>query len=96
MKIKPTNDRFLAVRVEKEQKTAGGIIIADTAKEKPREAKWLPWGPAGEHFHILERQSAESRQRPTSLGHFHSMIFCCIIANHAGIRIRTYQTEPRW
>ena len=37
MKIRPLNDRVLVVRVEEEQKTSGGIIIPDTAKEKPSE-----------------------------------------------------------
>ena len=38
MSIRPLHDRLLVKRVEKEQKTAGGIIIPDTAKEKPQEA----------------------------------------------------------
>ena len=37
MKIKPLHDRVLVKRVEEVTKTAGGIIIPDTAKEKPRE-----------------------------------------------------------
>lgn len=37
MKIKPLNDRVLVERVQSEEKTAGGIIIPDTAKEKPLE-----------------------------------------------------------
>ncbi len=45
MKIKPLNDRVLVVRVEEEQKTAGGIIIPDTAKEKPQEGKVVAVGP---------------------------------------------------
>jgi chaperonin GroES len=45
MKIKPMNDRILVVRVEEEQKTAGGIIIPDTAKEKPQEGKVVGVGP---------------------------------------------------
>ena len=45
MKIRPLNDRVLVVRVEKEQKTAGGIIIPDTAKEKPQEGKIIAAGP---------------------------------------------------
>ena len=45
MKIKPTNDRVLVTRVEEEQKTAGGIIIPDTAKEKPQEGKVVAVGP---------------------------------------------------
>ena len=38
MNIRPLQDRLLVKRVEKEQRTAGGIIIPDTAKEKPQEA----------------------------------------------------------
>ncbi|MGD8290777.1 MAG: co-chaperone GroES [Desulfobacterales bacterium] len=45
MKIRPLNDRLLVVRVEEEQKTAGGIIIPDTAKEKPQEGKVIAAGP---------------------------------------------------
>ncbi len=45
MKIKPLNDRVLVLRVEEEQKTAGGIIIPDTAKEKPQEGKVVAVGP---------------------------------------------------
>jgi chaperonin GroES len=45
MKIKPLNDRILVARVEEEQKTAGGIIIPDTAKEKPQEGKVVEAGP---------------------------------------------------
>jgi chaperonin GroES len=45
MKVKPLNDRLLVVRVEEEQKTKGGIIIPDTAKEKPMEGKVVATGP---------------------------------------------------
>jgi chaperonin GroES len=44
MKIKPMNDRVLVLRVEEEQKTVGGIIIPDTAKEKPQEGKVIAVG----------------------------------------------------
>ncbi len=37
MKIKPLNDRVLVKRVKEERQTRGGIIIPDTAKEKPQE-----------------------------------------------------------
>jgi chaperonin GroES len=37
MKVKPLNDRVLVERVKSEEKTSGGIIIPDTAKEKPLE-----------------------------------------------------------
>jgi len=45
MKIRPLNDRILVLRVEEEQKTRGGIIIPDTAKEKPQEGKIVATGP---------------------------------------------------
>ena len=45
MKIKPLNDRVIVVRFEETQKTAGGIIIPDSAKEKPQEGKIVAVGP---------------------------------------------------
>ncbi len=45
MKIRPMNDRVLVLRVEKEEKSSGGIIIPDTAKEKPQEGKVVSVGP---------------------------------------------------
>ena len=45
MKIKPLNDRVIVERVEEEQKTDGGIIIPDTAKEKPQEGEVVAVGP---------------------------------------------------
>ena len=45
MKIRPMNDRVLVLRVKEEQKTTGGIIIPDTAKEKPQEGKVVGVGP---------------------------------------------------
>jgi len=44
MKIRPLHDRVLVERVEAEAKTAGGIIIPDTAKEKPAEGKVVAVG----------------------------------------------------
>jgi chaperonin GroES len=44
MKIRPLQDRILIKRVEEEQKTAGGIIIPDTAKEKPQEGRVVAVG----------------------------------------------------
>ena len=45
MKVKPLNDRVLVLRIDQEEKTAGGIIIPDTAKEKPQEGKVVAVGP---------------------------------------------------
>ena len=44
MKFRPLGDRVLVKRVEEEQKTKGGIIIPDTAKEKPQEGEVIAVG----------------------------------------------------
>ena len=44
MAVKPLNDRILIKRIEEETKSAGGIIIPDTAKEKPIEGKVVAVG----------------------------------------------------
>ncbi|RMI19035.1 co-chaperone GroES [Sinorhizobium meliloti] len=45
MAFRPLHDRILVRRVESEEKTKGGIIIPDTAKEKPQEGEVLAAGP---------------------------------------------------
>ncbi|WP_295186043.1 co-chaperone GroES [uncultured Brevundimonas sp.] len=45
MGFRPLHDRVLVRRVEAEEKTAGGIIIPDTAKEKPQEGEVVSVGP---------------------------------------------------
>jgi chaperonin GroES len=45
MKFRPLHDQVLVIREESEQKTPGGIIIPDTAKEKPLEGKLVAVGP---------------------------------------------------
>ncbi|MDG2520115.1 co-chaperone GroES [Caulobacter sp. 73W] len=45
MKFRPLGDRVLVKRVEEEEKTKGGIIIPDTAKEKPQEGEVVAVGP---------------------------------------------------
>ncbi len=45
MKFRPLHDRVLIKRVDSEEKTAGGIIIPDTAKEKPMEGEVVAAGP---------------------------------------------------
>jgi chaperonin GroES len=44
MKIRPLQDRILVKRIDEEAKTKGGIIIPDTAKEKPQEGKVVAVG----------------------------------------------------
>lgn len=45
MKIRPLQDRIIIKRLESEEKTKGGIIIPDSAKEKPMEGKVIAVGP---------------------------------------------------
>jgi chaperonin GroES len=47
MKFRPLHDRVVVRRIEGESKTAGGIIIPDTAKEKPQEGEIVSVGPGG-------------------------------------------------
>ena len=47
MKFRPLHDRVVVRRIESEDKTAGGIIIPDTAKEKPQEGEITAVGPGG-------------------------------------------------
>ena len=44
MKIRPLHDRILIKRLEEQEQKKGGIIIPDTAKEKPQEGKVIAWG----------------------------------------------------
>ena len=45
MRFRPLHDRVVVKRVEQEEKTKGGIIIPDTAKEKPQEGEVIAVGP---------------------------------------------------
>ncbi len=45
MRLRPLNDRVLVLRIEEDEKTVGGIIIPDTAKEKPQEGRVIAVGP---------------------------------------------------
>ena len=47
MKFRPLHDRVVVRRIEGQDKTAGGIIIPDTAKEKPMEGEIIAVGPGG-------------------------------------------------
>ncbi len=46
-KFRPLHDRVVVKRIEAEEKTAGGIIIPDTAREKPQQGQILAAGPGG-------------------------------------------------
>ena len=47
MKFRPLHDRVVVRRIESDDRTAGGIIIPDTAKEKPQEGEIVAVGPGG-------------------------------------------------
>jgi chaperonin GroES len=47
MKFRPLHDRIVVKRIEAEEKSAGGIIIPDTAKEKPSQGEVIAVGPGG-------------------------------------------------
>jgi chaperonin GroES len=47
MKFRPLHDRVVVERIDAEAKSAGGIIIPDTAKEKPQQGKVVAIGPGG-------------------------------------------------
>ena len=51
MHFRPLHDRVVVRRIEAEEKTSGGIIIPDTAKEKPQEGEVLAVGPGARDEH---------------------------------------------
>src|SRR6201981_4030778 len=51
MQFRPLHDRVVIRRLEQEEKTAGGIIIPDTAKEKPQEGEVIAIGPGARDEH---------------------------------------------
>ena len=63
MKFRPLQDRVLLRRIEEEEKTAGGIIIPDTAKEKPMQGEVVAVGPGargeGGKLHPLDVKAGD-------------------------------------
>ena len=57
MKFRPLHDRVVVRRVEEEQKTTGGIIIPDTAKEKPMQGEVIAVGPGARNERASWRRS---------------------------------------
>ena len=55
MKFRPLHDRVVVRRVEAEEKTAGGIIIPDTAKEKPQQGEVIAVGPGARDRSEVDR-----------------------------------------
>ena len=75
MKFRPLHDRVVLTRIDAEEKTAGGIIIPDTAKEKPQQGKVVAVGPGGrdengasEFFTRFRRLSKSLAPRAFSAG----------------------------
>ncbi|HBH27756.1 MAG: co-chaperone GroES [Desulfofustis sp. PB-SRB1] len=66
MNIRPLNDRLLVQRLEEEEKTAGGIIIPDSAKEKPAQGKVVATGP-GKTNDAGERVALQVKEGDTIL-----------------------------
>jgi chaperonin GroES len=76
MKVNPLHDRVLVLRVESDEKTAEGIIIPDTAKEKPLEGKVVAVGEG--------RYDKDGRRVPIDLKAGDKVLF----ARYGGMEIR--------
>jgi chaperonin GroES len=76
MRIRPMNDRVIVKRMEKEQKTAGGIIIPDTAKEKPQQGQVVAVGPG--------KRDDEGRRTPLEVKEGD----CILFSKYAGTEIK--------
>ena len=73
MKFKPLHDRLVIRRVEGEEKTKGGIIIPDTAQEKPQEGEVVAVGPL----------AGVTKQANSSLSISRQAIECCLANGQA-------------
>ena len=64
MKIKPLHDRVVVRRIEEEERTPGGVIIPDTAKEKPVQGEVLAVGPgARDEFRQTHHAACRGRRQ---------------------------------
>ena len=68
MKVVPLNDKLVVKRLEAEEKTAGGIVLPDTAKEKPKQGKVLSLGDgklleSGKRASFQVRRAGRARAR---------------------------------
>jgi hypothetical protein len=76
MKFRPLHDRVVVKRIDAEDKSAGGIIIPDTAKEKPSEGEVISVGPGGRDDKgnrkmVRHRDQARRRRLPDHEGERH-------------------------
>jgi co-chaperonin GroES (HSP10) len=81
MKLRALHDRVVVKRIEAEEKTAGGIIIPDTAKEKPQQGEIIAIGPGGRELvaTLFEQYASLGdyeivRQLPDAYGEFYYRI----------------------
>jgi chaperonin GroES len=81
MKIRPLQDRLLVTRIEGDQKTKGGIIIPDTAKEKPQEGRVVAVGRG--------KTTDEGKQIPMSVSAGDRILF----GKYSGTEIKIEGTE---
>ncbi len=81
MKVTPLHDRIVVLRVDSDEKTAGGIIIPDTAKEKPQEGKVIAVGPG--------RRDKEGKLIPPEVKAGDRILF----ARYGGTEIRIDEKE---
>ncbi len=87
MKIRPLHDRILVQRIEEEAKTKGGIIIPDTAKEKPHEGKVIAVGTGK----ILE----DGKVRPLDVKAGDKILFAKYARHRSQDRRRRADHHPR-
>jgi chaperonin GroES len=81
MKIRPLNDRILVVREEEEKKTKGGILIPDSAKEKPIRGKVVAVGPG--------KRDENGKRVPMDVKEGDKILF----AKYAGTEIKIEEVE---
>ncbi|MGD8449587.1 MAG: co-chaperone GroES [Desulfobacterales bacterium] len=81
MKIKPLNDRVLVIRLDKENRSKGGIIIPDTAKEKPQKGRVVAVGPG--------KRGEDGKRFPPDLKEGDHVIF----SKYAGTEININDVE---
>mgnify|MGYP003702385307 FL=1 len=81
MKIRPLQDRVMVRRLEEEEKTSGGIIIPDTAKEKPQKGEIIAAGPG--------KRNEEGKIQPLDVKAGDKVLF----SKYAGTEIKVESEE---
>lgn len=81
MALKPLSDRVLVEPIEVEEKTASGILIPDTAKERPQQGKVVAVGPG--------RVAEDGKQLPVAVKEGQTVLF----AQYAGTEVKVEGTK---